>query len=222
MPAPGGDAAAIAARKSSILDFVDRRFAALSPRLGMRDRQKIDQHLTKIREIEQGIMLPPTHHRVAKPPKVDTSAYNPRTGLNSSDTGAIVRYLDPCGHSASAYMMDMMVRPSLRHDGRRHDSMERHRGQAHLPVVDASRASTLLCSRRRLPPLESEKIFTWYSSMHLYLIQAMAAVDMGGHTLLDESVVFFGTELADRRRTRRRACPFCWPETAEASVRGGG
>jgi hypothetical protein len=33
--------------------------------------------------------------------------------------------------------------------------------------------------------------------MHLYLLQAMAAVDMGGHSLLDESVVLFGSELQE-------------------------
>jgi hypothetical protein len=46
-------------------------------------------------------------------------------------------------------------------------------------------------------PAECEKIYTWYSGMHLYLLQAMDAVDMGGHTLLDESVVFFGSELQE-------------------------
>src|SRR5258707_2084220 len=89
-PGPAGDAAAIAARKTSILDFVDPRFAALSPRLGVRDKEKIDQHLTKIREIEQGISLPPTGTPVCKAPtKVDTSSYNPRTGPNSTDPGAV-------------------------------------------------------------------------------------------------------------------------------------
>jgi hypothetical protein len=33
--------------------------------------------------------------------------------------------------------------------------------------------------------------------MHLALLQKMQAIDMGGHSLLDESVVFFGSELAD-------------------------
>ena len=44
---------------------------------------------------------------------------------------------------------------------------------------------------------------------------------MGGHTLLDESVVFFGSELADPpTRTRRRTCRSCWPAAA-AGLRGG-
>ena len=46
-------------------------------------------------------------------------------------------------------------------------------------------------------PAECETICTWYSQQHAYLLQEMAEVDMGGHSLLDESVVFFGSELQD-------------------------
>ena len=57
-------------------------------------------------------------------------------------------------------------------------------------------------------PAECEKICTWYSQQHLYLLQQMAAVDMGGHTLLDESVVFFGSELQDPPSHRKTNMPF--------------
>jgi hypothetical protein len=57
-------------------------------------------------------------------------------------------------------------------------------------------------------PNECEKICNWYSEMHLYLIQAMAAVDMGGHTLLDESVVLFGNELSDPPSHMKQNMPF--------------
>ena len=58
-------------------------------------------------------------------------------------------------------------------------------------------------------PVECEKICNWYSQMHLYLIQAMAAVQMtGGTTLLDESVVFFGNELSDPPNHRKQNMPF--------------
>ena len=52
-PTPGADAAIL--RKKSILDYVNKRYAALSARLGANDKQKLDQHLTKIREIEAGL-----------------------------------------------------------------------------------------------------------------------------------------------------------------------
>ena len=88
-PGAGNDAALRLARKQSILDFLDRRYSALSPRLGAADKQKIDQHLTKIREIEQSLStVPETTSACKAPTRVDTSDYNPRTGLNSADNGS--------------------------------------------------------------------------------------------------------------------------------------
>src|SRR4029077_12428521 len=71
-PMPGMDNSAMTVRKKSILDYVDRRFAALSPRLGASDKMKIDQHLTKVRELEMGlsIMPPPTGTACKAPTKV--------------------------------------------------------------------------------------------------------------------------------------------------------
>jgi hypothetical protein len=55
---------------------------------------------------------------------------------------------------------------------------------------------------------ECEKICTWYSEQHAYLLQQMQAVDMGGHTLLDESVVFVGSELQDPPAHGKSNMPF--------------
>jgi hypothetical protein len=57
-------------------------------------------------------------------------------------------------------------------------------------------------------PNECEQIDIWYSQMHLHLIQSMAAIDMGGHTLLDESVVFFGTEISMPPTHLKTGMPF--------------
>ncbi|MES1207286.1 MAG: DUF1552 domain-containing protein, partial [Pseudomonadota bacterium] len=53
----GVDPTVIAAnRRKSILDFVDRKYAALEAKLGADDRARIDQHLTEIRSLEQRMM----------------------------------------------------------------------------------------------------------------------------------------------------------------------
>ena len=44
--------------------------------------------------------------------------------------------------------------------------------------------------------------------MHAYLLKAMQAVDMGGHSLLDETLVFFGTEIADPPTHGKTNMPF--------------
>jgi hypothetical protein len=45
-------------------------------------------------------------------------------------------------------------------------------------------------------PAECQKIGTWYCSQHNYLIEQLAAVDLGTHSLLDETVVFVGSQLS--------------------------
>jgi hypothetical protein len=59
-------------------------------------------------------------------------------------------------------------------------------------------------------PVECEKICTWYSTMHLHLLTEMDQVVMGddGHTLLDESVVFFGSELSHPSTHGNKDMPF--------------
>lgn len=204
MTPPGGGPDPRIARKKSILDYVDRRYAALSMRLGASDRQKIDQHLTKIREIETGLdvgsnpVSSPTG--ACKPPaKVDTSDYNPRTGLNADDNGAVVdNKTDAAIPKVGKYMMDMTVM-ALACDltavatFQWSDTEAKHT----LPWLGLSEHHHFYQHDGGFRPVECEKIGTWYSQQHLYLLQQMDAVDMGGHTLLDESVVFFGSEIQD-------------------------
>ena len=71
-------------------------------------------------------------------------------------------------------------------------------------------------------PRECEQIGIWYSQQHLYLLQQMAAVDMGGHSLLDESVVFFGSELQDPPSHGKTNMPFLLAGGAAACAPGAG
>jgi hypothetical protein len=210
-PTPGGNANALVARKQSILDFVDRRFAALSPRLGTLDKQKIDQHLTKIREIEQSLMTTIAPTATCKAPTVvDTSDYNPRTGLNSSDTGSVKDTpTDAAIPKVGMYMMDMMVM-ALACDMTTVGTIQWSDTEAKhtFPWLPLPEHHHFYQHDGAFRPVECEQIYTWYSKMHLYLLQAMAAVDMGGHTLLDESVVFFGTEIADPPTHKKLGMPF--------------
>jgi hypothetical protein len=208
-PTPGGDA--LIARKKSILDFVNKRYAALSLRLGANDRQKIDQHLTKIREIEQGLggTIPPP--MICKAPtQVSTTDYNPRTGLNSSDNGSIKDIAtDTAIPKVGMYMMDMMVMAmacDMTPVGtfQWSDTEAKHT----FPWLSLPEHHHFYQHDGGFKPAECEKIATWYSQMHLYLLQAMDKVDMGGHSLLDESVVLFGSELQDPPTHGKTNMPF--------------
>ena len=209
------DASAIALmRKKSILDFVDKKYATLMTQLGTDDSARLDQHLTQLRDLERRIAItspPPTSTSACKQPtKVDTTGYNPTSGLNSADNGSIVdAATDMKIPIVGQFMMDMLVMAlacemtaviSLQWS----DTEAKHT----FPWLNLSEHHHFYQHDGGFRPTECEKIDNWYSQMHLYLLQKMQQVDMGGHTLLDESVVFFGSEIADPPSHSKTNMPF--------------
>jgi hypothetical protein len=197
---PDAEAMARIERKKSILDYLDRRYVALSQRLGSEDKLKLEQHLTKIREIERQLedTVAPTSQCKA-PVLIDTKGYDPLTGLNSTDNGSAKdTSTDAAIPTVGKLMMDMMVM-ALACDMTAVGTFQWSDTEAKhtFPWLSLPEHHHFYQHDGGFKPAECEKICTWYSQMHLYLLQAMAAVDMGGHTLLDESIVMFGSELQE-------------------------
>jgi hypothetical protein len=203
--------AAALARKRSVLDYVDHRYAALAQRLGSADKAKLDQHLTKIRELETSLSAVADASSSCKSPaQVDTSDYNPRTGLNSADDGSIKDVLtDSAIPKVGKYMMDMLVM-ALACDLTPVATLQWSDTEAKhtFPWLGLSEHHHFYQHDGGFRPDECTSIATWYSEMHAYLLGAMDAVDMGGHSLLDESVVLFGSELQDPPTHQKNNMPF--------------
>lgn len=204
-------------RKLSILDFLDGRYKTLAAKLGAGDRQKLEKHLDKIREIEKDLQDLPDE-TCEGPELIDTSDYDPYTGLNSDDGGAVKdTSTDAAIPKVGRLMIDMMVMAfgcditgvgSLQWS----DTEAKHT----FPWLNLSEHHHYYQHDGGFRPRECEQICTWYSEQHAYLISEMGRVDMGGHTLLDESVVFFGSELSEPPTHRKNSMPFV------LAGRGGG
>jgi hypothetical protein len=208
---PGADL--LTERKKSILDFVDKKYAALSMRVGARDRIKLEEHLTKIREIENTLMTTPPPTGMCTPPTlIDTSDYNPNAGLNADDAAVDQEEIgttDAAIPKVGRLMTDMIVM-ALACDRTAVASLQWSDTEAKhtFPWLNLTQHHHYYQHDGGFKPMECEQICNWYSQMHLYMIQAMAAVDMGGHTLLDESVVLFGNELSEPPTHLKRDMPF--------------
>jgi hypothetical protein len=213
MPTTPGETAPIEAlRKQSILDFVDRRYASLALRLGSEDRLKLENHLEKIRAMEKAIstMPPPTSTACVAPTMVDTSEYNPKSGLNADNDGVVKdRETDAAIPAVGKFMMDMLVM-ALACDTTGVVTLQWSDTEAKhtFPWLNLSEHHHYYQHDGGFKPAECEKICTWYSQQHTYLIQQMQAIDMGGHSLLDESVVFIGSELQDPPAHAKNNMPF--------------
>ena len=193
-------AAAALARKKSILDFVDKRYDALSARLGASDKLRLQEHLSKIRELENSLQaLPTTSATCTQVPNVNTSDYNPHPAY--SDNGSVVdASTDMAIPKVGKFMMDMMVMAfacNMAPAGTLQwsDTEAKHTFPwLNLPM---NQHHHFYQHDGGFQPAECEKICNWYASQHLYLLQQLDAVNLGDHTLLDETVVFFGTELQE-------------------------
>ena len=210
-PAGAADALARIERKKSILDYVDRRMSGLAPKLSQHDQQKIEQHLTKVRELEQALDNMVLESEICfVPDAVDTSDYDPFSGTNSADNGSIVdASTDEAIPKVGRFMMDMLVMAlacEITHVASLQwtDTEAKHT----FPWLGLDQHHHYYQHDGGFRPVECEQIVTWYSEQHAYLLQEMDAVDMGGHTLLDESVVFFGSELAQPPTHSKANMPF--------------
>jgi hypothetical protein len=230
MPGSGTtvDATAVALmRKKSILDFVDKKYVALGGKLGAADKSKLDQHLTKLREIEKGISIPPpTVTTTCKlPTKVDTADYNPKSGLNSANDGSTKdTSTDAAIPKVGKFMMDMTVM-ALACDLTGVASFQWSDTEAKhtFPWLSLSEHHHYYQHDGGFKPDECTKIDVWYSQQHLYLLQQMQGVVMGtdGHTLLDESLVFFGSEIQDPPTHVKTNMPFMLAAGSGAGLRTG-
>jgi len=208
----GVDANALAVkRRQSILDFVDKRYAALETKLGAADRARLEEHLTQIRSLEQRLAIMPTTMANCTPPtKVDTTGYSPTSGLNADNDGNVKdTATDSKIPTVGQFMMDMMVM-AMACDKTNVVSLQWSDSEAKhtFPWLNLSEHHHYYQHDGGFRAAECTKIDTWYSTMHAYLLKAMQAVDMGGHSLLDETVVFFGTEIADPPSHSKTNMPF--------------
>ena len=211
----GPDPNAIALmRKKSILDFVGKKYDALKTKLGTADRTRLDQHLTQVRSLEQRIVInttpPPVTSLCKQPTKVDTAGYNPTSSLNSADDGSIKdTQTDMKIPLVGQFMMDMMVM-ALTCDRTGVISLQWTDTEAKhtFPWLQLTEHHHFYQHDGGFKPTECTKICTWYAQMHRDLLQKMQAVDMGGHSLLDESIVFFGSELSEPSSHGKINMPF--------------
>ncbi|MES1186889.1 MAG: DUF1552 domain-containing protein, partial [Myxococcales bacterium] len=212
---PGGNtgmADARIAHRKSVLDYVDKRYVDLSKRLGAADKAKLENHLTKLRDIEGALTTGVVSTSTCKAPtKVDTKGYNPTTGLMSGNAGEIVdQDSDAMIPTVGKFMMDMMVMAfacNLTSVG--HFQWTDTEAKHTFPWLNLSNHHHFYQHDGGFQPVQCQQIATWYSQMHSYLLTAMDAVESApGVTLLDESVVFFGSELGHPPTHEKKSVPF--------------
>jgi hypothetical protein len=206
-------------RRKSILDTALDEYNALLPQLGTTDRATLQQHVDKLRELELSLAAIAQGSPSCKTPtQVDTTGYNPTAGICGAGCdqsaagvgGNVDPKTDELIPQVGKYLMDMMIMGlacdlSAVGTFQWTDTEAKHTFPwlaNKFPPIDNDMGQVhhhhFFQHDGGFRPLHLEIIYNWYSEMHEYLLQAMDGIVMGadGHTLLDETLVFFGSELS--------------------------
>jgi len=170
-------------RKKSVLDVVSQDVAKLEGTLGAADRQRLDQHLTSVRDLERAIAsLPPDYGKNIKEPEdiTDLTDY-PKIAKLQSD---LVIHAFASGQTrVAAYMLtkcQSLTRfPWLGHaDNRHHDYTHTNAGSPQQQRI-------------------MRDICRWHVEEFTYMLEGLRAIPEGEGNLLDHTACVMVHEHAE-------------------------
>lgn len=181
---PGADPAVAAKRlrmQQSVLDHTIDQIDTINGRLGADDTAKLDEYLTSLREVEMSLQAD------APVAGCGDGATDPGDGLDFAE------------HTQA--MLDILVL-AIKCDATRIAtySMDYGFGNKQFSFLGQGNGKHHNLSHSGSTPeiLDNHKaIVQWYMEQFAYLLGQMQAVDEGNGTLLDNSVVYFGSSLGD-------------------------
>lgn len=194
---PGEDAARLRRRRASVLDGVRNQFSALSTRLSSVDRQKLEQHLTLVRDLET---------RIAAGDGTASAACNkPGTppALNTNSEATM--------EQISRLQIDLTVM-AMACDLTRVASLQYSNGQNHIvfPWVNSPMDGHALSHVGNTDPAREQIVARdrWYAGEFAYLLARLKSIPEGNGTMLDHTLVLWGNELAEGNSHSHANMPF--------------
>ena len=181
------------ASRRSILDYANSRYKALKQRIDSQDIPAVDAHLEGIRAIERRL------------------AANSNTGCSRPDAPATIDHNKSSNFPAVGKLqMDMMV-AALRCDLTRVATLQWSRsvsGTVHSWAGTKSSGHHSMSHDSAKHKSDLIKINRWYAEQFAYLVGQLKSIPEGNGTLLDNTVILWGNELADGDRHTRNDMPF--------------
>ncbi|MBI2478583.1 MAG: DUF1552 domain-containing protein [Planctomycetia bacterium] len=168
----------------SILDTVRQQASQMQPALGKRDREKIDEYFTSVRELEQRLVIA---EQWSKRPKPRVDAKQPQNNMNSADLIGKTRLMFDLIHLAlqtdSTRLITMLLLgtsqvPPIPGVSLGHHDLSHH-GQDPQKI-------------EQLRTLEMEKMKTVHE-----LLTKLKNTEEQGASLLDRTMILFSSNLGD-------------------------
>ncbi len=174
-------------QQRSILDFVRDDVQALSHDLGGRDQQKLDEYLTSVREIEKRIEQADRFAEKARDPEIDTPPGIP-----------------PSFQEHIRLMYSMMVLAFQSDSTRIATFLLANEGSNRaFPEIEISEGHHYLSHHRNNEEMMDKiaQIDLWYMQQFAWFLEQLEATkDLDGRSLLENSMVVYGSGNADGNR----------------------
>ena len=182
MTTPADEAAKKARYRKSILDNGVAEANSLRAKLGKDDQHKLDQYLTSVREVEAGIAGDQMNQ-----PQACTPGTNPG---NSNDFQVFTRRMMDISVLAMSCDRSRIVSYFLDYEGTNRSGIGGVTQGHHTVSHHADDANY---------PEQYRRISQWYAEQFAYFLSKMVAVkpDSQDKTLLDSSIVVFGSDIHD-------------------------
>jgi hypothetical protein len=187
--AAAADAAKRLALRTSVLDFVRGEATTLQPRMGVTDRRKLDEYFTSIRSVETELQ------RLATMPNSCTPGAVTRPTITRAATVANVPAL-------TTIMLDLMALAFQCDATRVISFMQSPGGQSgftSIPWLNITSDHHTL-SHHQSDPVKGAQLASidqWEVMQYVYFLKKLDAIQEGGATVLDNSVVFLSSEITD-------------------------
>ena len=168
----------------SILDTVRDQAQRMQPKLGTRDREKVDEYFTSVRELEQRMVI---SEEWSKKPKPQVDAPPPQNNMNSADLIGKTRLLLDLTHLAlhtdstrlvSMLLLGTSLVPPIAGVSLGHHDLSHH-GQDPTKIEQLKKVE-----------LEKMKVVQEF-------LQKLKQTEEQGETLLDRTMVFFSSNLGN-------------------------
>lgn len=200
--------------RQSMLDFVMEDVNKLRPRLAMNDQRKVDEYLNSIRELELRIA------RASQPKKNDTDG-TPETPVVSMPT--------PTGIPGDfkehiRLMLDLMVLAFQTDQTRISTFMYANEGSNRsYNFIEVPEGHHDLSHHGRAPEklAKIQKINAFHIDQFSYFLNKMRSVQEGDGTLLDHSMIVYGSGLGDGDRHNHDDLPILLAGGGSGSIVSG-
>jgi hypothetical protein len=193
----GGTAAERALRRQtdkSILDFFMAELGRLQRTVGATDRQRLDQYVENVREIERRIQLVEARNTSGEPRAIPEAPAGVPDGFAEH-----VQILFDLQAHAFAADLTRVFSFKLGRDGSSRVYPESGSDRPFHPASHHGASGE--------PILDFYKINKYHVSMVPYFLEKLKALQEGESTMLDKTIVLYGSPMGDGNLHNHRRCP---------------